>query len=156
VPDPQETDDIDRRLLSLLRKDARLSARALGREIGMSAGAVSERVSRLEASGAIRGYHAEVDGRAVGYTMRVVVALQTAQGMSLDDTMDALLAAPEVIEVMVVSGQWDFVVLAQVRDHEHLRDLVVGGLWSTPGFRHSETMLVLERRDGEGKWVASD
>jgi DNA-binding Lrp family transcriptional regulator len=156
VPDPQETDDIDRRLLSLLRKDARLSARALGREIGMSAGAVSERVSRLEASGAIRGYHAEVDGRAVGYSMRVLVALQTAQGMSLDDTMAALLSAPEVIEVMVVSGQWDFVVLAQVRDHEHLRDLVVGGLWSTPGFRHSETMLVLERRDGEGKWIASD
>ena len=156
MADPQEADDVDRRLLSLLRKDARLSARALGREIGMSAGAVSERVSRLEASGAIRGYHAEVDARAVGYSMRVLVALQTAQGMSLDDTMDALLSAPEVIEVMVVSGQWDFVVLAQVRDHEHLRDLVVGGLWSTPGFRHSETMLVLERRDGEGKWVSSD
>ena len=159
MPDPQvpggdgRIDDIDRRLLLLLRRDARLSARALGREIGMSAGAVSERVQRLEASGAIRGYHADVDPAAIGYAMRVLVGLQTEQGMSMHDTIAALLAAPEVIEVMVVSGQWDFVVLAQVRDHQHLRDLVVGGLWDVPGFRHSETMLVLERREGDDAWV---
>jgi DNA-binding Lrp family transcriptional regulator len=155
VPPPGDLglDEVDRRILSLLRHDGRLSARALGREIGMSAGAVSERVQRLEASGAIRGYHADVDPATVGYGMRVLVGLQTEQGRSLDDTFDALLAVPEIVEVSVVSGQWDFVVVAQVRDHQHLRDLVAEGLWHLPGFRHSETMLVLETRHGADAWV---
>lgn len=147
-------DDVDRRILALLVRDARLSARAIAREIGMSAGAVSERIQRLEASGAIRGYRAVVDPAAVGWSMRVVVGLQIEQGRSLDETVAALLAVPEVVEVNVVSGRWDLVVGAQVRDHRHLRELVTGAFWELPEFRHSETMLVLDRREGDDPWMA--
>jgi len=139
----QPLDEIDLKILDLLRVDGRRSARSLSKEIGMSAGAISERISRLERSGAIRGYHADIDPSALGYEMQVLVGLQVAQGREIQHAIDALLAAPEVIALYVVSGRWDLVVLVQVRDHAHLRDVVLEGVWNTPGFRHSETMLIL-------------
>lgn len=153
---PDNLDDVDRRILAALRADGRLSARALSREIGMSAGAVSERVQRLEASGVIRGYHADVDPELVGHGMRVLVGLQIEQGgPPLQQTVDALLSVPEVTEVGIVSGRWDLVVFVQVRDQHHLRELVAERMWAVPGFRHSETMLVLETYDGGDAWLGS-
>lgn len=141
-----QLDEIDLKILELLRADARRSVRSLSSEIGMSPGAVSERVSRLEGSGAVRGYHADIDPAALGYEMQVLVGLQLAQGRQVQKAIDALLEVPEMVALYVVSGQWDLVVLAQVRDHAHLRDVVLDGVWNTPGFRHSETMLILDSR----------
>jgi DNA-binding Lrp family transcriptional regulator len=139
-------DEIDRQLLELLRADARRSARSLAREVGMSPGAISERIARLEGSGAIIGYHAEIDPAALGFGMQVLVGLQTEQGPPLKDTLDILIAVPEVVAVHVVSGRWDLVVVLQVRDQSHLRVVLLEGLWGIPGFRHSESMLILESR----------
>lgn len=156
--DEARVDEVDHKILELLRAQGRRSARSLAKEIGMSPGAISERLTRLEASKAIRGYHADVDPAALGYETRVLVGLQTRQGPPLDETIDALLNVPEVLAVYVVSGQWDLVVLAQVRDHRHLRDVILEGVWQTPGFRHSETMLILHTRqktpgvDGLSSW----
>ena len=141
-------DDIDHQILKLLSTDARLSGRALAREIGMSPGAVADRVTRLEQSGVIRGYHADVDPAALGYRMQVVIGLQTEQGPEVGEAIAALMALPEVVEVNVVTGQWDLLVIAQVRDHHHLRDVVLREVWDVVGFRHSESMLVLDSHDG--------
>ena len=151
-----ELDDVDRRILAALRRDGRLSSRALGTEVGMSAGAVAERVRRLESTGAIRGYGADVDPRVLGHGMRVLVGLQVDQGKApLQEVVDALLALPEVVEVGIVSGQWDLVVTLQVKDQHHLRELVSEGLWGVPGFRHSESMLVLESFPGGDGWLGT-
>jgi DNA-binding Lrp family transcriptional regulator len=137
-------DDIDRRIVALLQADARRSARALAREISMSPGAVSERITRLENAGVIRGYHADVDPVALGLSLHVIIGLQIQQEPSLDDIIAVLLKIPEVVGVHVVSGQLDLIVIAQVRDSDHMRELVLDRLWRTPGFRHSETMLILD------------
>jgi DNA-binding Lrp family transcriptional regulator len=149
-----DLDDVDRRILQALRRDGRLSTRALGVEVGMSPGAVAERVRRLEAAGAIRGYGADVDPAAVGHGMRVLVGLQIEQGgPPLQQTVDALLELDAVAEVSIVSGQWDLIVFLQVRDQHHLREVVAEQLWGIPGFRHSETMLVLDAYDGGAAWL---
>jgi Lrp/AsnC family transcriptional regulator for asnA, asnC and gidA len=141
-------DDVDLEILRHLSADARLSGRALARAIGMSPGAVAERVARLEASGVIRGYHADVDPAALGYRMQVVIGLQTEQGPEVDEAIRALMAMPEVVAVHVVTGQWDLLVVVQVRDHHHLRDVVLREIWAVAGFRHSESMLVLDSHAG--------
>jgi DNA-binding Lrp family transcriptional regulator len=144
-------DDVDLQILKHLSADARLSGRALARAIGMSPGAVAERVTRLETSGVIRGYHADVDPSALGYRMQVVIGLQTEQGPEVGEAINALMALPEVIGVHVVTGQWDLLVVAQVRDHHHLRDVVLREVWAVVGFRHSESMLVLDSHAGS-RW----
>lgn len=136
-------DEVDQKILELLQADARKSARALARGIGMSPGAVSERISRLESAGVIKGYRAEIDPVALGLTIKAFIGIQITQEPSLSDIIDALLDIPEVAGVHIVSGQWDLVVVVQVRDGDHLREVVLERLWRTPGFRHSETMLIL-------------
>jgi len=153
LPRP-ELDPVDVRLLRLLADDARLSSRRLGREIGMSPGAVSERVARLERDGVIRGYRADVDPRALGFGMEVIVGLRTEQSPLLEETLDEVAAIPEVERVHVVAGSWDLVLYLHVRDHEHLRSVILERLWHLSAFRHSETMLVLDTRQGPIDWFA--
>lgn len=143
-------DEIDERLVQLLQRDARKSARALAREIGMSPGAVSERISRLEAAGVIKGYRAEIDPSALGLHIRVLIGVQVHQDQSPSDHIKSLFDIEEVTEVHIVSGQWDLLVAVQVRDGEHLKEVVLGKIWGTSGFRHSETMLLLGSYDQYG------
>jgi DNA-binding Lrp family transcriptional regulator len=147
-------DDVDRRILALVARDARLSVRAIGREMRMSPGAISDRIDRMERAGVIRGYHADIDPAAIGYGTEVFVGLRTQQGPHLGDAIAQLAAVPEVASIHVVTGQWDVVVRLRVRDHQHLRDLLLSQMWQVSGFLHSETLLVLESHGGPPDWFA--
>ena len=144
-----ELDDLDNRIIGELRQDARQSARALARALGVAAGTVSQRIARLEAAGVIRGYTAVIDEQAIGRAMGFVVGLQMNQGNQMAMALDELAAFPEVDEVLVVTGRWDLLVLGRAADPPQLNALLTKGLWQSPSFRHSETLLVIDRRTGE-------
>jgi Lrp/AsnC family transcriptional regulator, leucine-responsive regulatory protein len=149
-------DRVDRAILGLITAEARLSHREVARRVGMSPGAISDRIDRLERTGVIRGYHAEVDPESIGLTVEAFIGLQVAQGPPIGETMETLHAIPEVTGVFLVTGQWDLLVRVQVRDHKHLRDLLVDQVWRTPSFRHSETLMLLDsRRSGPADLLAA-
>jgi DNA-binding Lrp family transcriptional regulator len=139
-------DALDMQVVELLRADARLSTRAIARELGVAAGTIADRVSRLEEAGVIRGYSATIDDSRLGRPLGFVIGLQITQGNDLGSVLDELIALPEVDDVFVVTGQWDLLVHGRVRDPEHLNELLIERLWRSPSFRHSETMLVIDRR----------
>jgi DNA-binding Lrp family transcriptional regulator len=141
-----QTDDIDLRILSLLREDARLSARGVAREIQMSAGAVSERISRLERGGVIAGYRTQINQAALGYGLLAIVGLRTAHGPSLLQILKRTEKIPEVEAIYVVTGQWDLMVHLRVRDQHHLGEVLFGRICKTAGFQHSETMVTLHEK----------
>lgn len=122
----------------------------------MSPGAISERIDRLERTGAIRGYHADIDPAALGFGMEMMVGLQIQQGPPLTTIVSELLAVPEVQAVRVVTGQWDIVVELFARDPRHLRYMVAERLWSMPGFRHSESMLILSTERSSKSWAGPE
>ena len=142
---PPQLDDVDLEILRLLRIDARRSARAIARDVGMSPGAVNERLARLENAGVIRGYHADIDPVALGYRMRAVVSIGLSPGVPTSDTVDFLLQMKEIIGIYLVAGRWDIVLLVQVANQDHLHRTLLGELRRCPGFARSESMLVLER-----------
>lgn len=139
-------DELDRQIIDALRDDARLSARALGRQLGVAAGTVGQRVGRLEQAGVIRGYTAIVEPASMGRPLGFVVGLQIAQGTPLDGILTELMAIPEIDEVLVVTGRWDLMVIGRVADPAQLNELLTKGLWQSPSFRHSETMVVVDER----------
>ena len=145
APEPPRLDEVDLQILRLLRLDARRSARALAREIGMSAGAVTERISRLEAAGVIRGYHADVDPVPLGYRMRVIMSIRLRGDADRQAVREYVLQLKEVIAAYFTAGRWDLVLLVRVRSQDHLRTGVLDHVRLCPGFERSETMLVLER-----------
>ena len=67
-------DDTDRRILSVLLKDARTSLRSIAEEVGVALGTVSNRVKRMEEVGVIQGYGILLDAEKVGWTMTVLWA----------------------------------------------------------------------------------
>jgi Lrp/AsnC family transcriptional regulator, leucine-responsive regulatory protein len=110
-------------LLAKLQDDARRSLAELGREVGLSAPAVAERVRRLEAEGVIRGYHADVDPRRLGYTFGVAVRVRPAP-RQLAAVAALARDTPEVIECHRISGDDCYLLTAYVRDVEHLEQLI--------------------------------
>jgi Lrp/AsnC family leucine-responsive transcriptional regulator len=110
----------------------------------MSAGAVGERVERLQARGVIQGYRVDVDPAAIGLGLEALVGLQLTQHQSMAETMAAIGDLPEVIQVDMVTGRWDLVARLRVRDHQHLKDALTAEIWAMPNIRHSESMVILQ------------
>src|SRR5215207_8997061 len=103
---PSETgalDAVNLRLLAELQTDARLSQAELGRRVGLSAPAVAERLSRLEREGTISAYHADVDPRALGYTLGAIVRMRPAP-RQIPAVADIARGTPEVVECHRVTG----------------------------------------------------
>ena len=138
-------DALDQKILDVLRRNARLSSRAIGREIGVAAGTVSQRIAKLEEAGVITGYSVVLDPERVGHSLGFVIGLQMNQGNEMMLAMEELVRIAEIEEVFVVTGRWDLLVIGRVADPAELNALLTRGLWQSPSFRHSETMLGIDR-----------
>ena len=121
--DQRENDVTNRRILAELQEDGRLSLAELGRRVGLSPPAVAERVQRLEREGAITGYHAKVDPRALGYALTTVIRIRPAP-RQIPKVAELARATPEVVECHRITGEDCFFMKANVRDVEHLEELI--------------------------------
>jgi len=130
-------------ILQLLASDARMSQRALARKLGMSPPAVGDRIARLERSGVIRAYTIDIGWAEVGFPVTVFITVTALQGHSQGSIINALRALPEVADVTVVTGSIDLLARLLVRDHNHLRELLLQRVWQIPGVQRTETMLTL-------------
>jgi Lrp/AsnC family transcriptional regulator, leucine-responsive regulatory protein len=141
--DRPSLDPQDLAILRLLATDARMSQRRIAREVGMSPPAVAERMARLERSGVVRGYRAEIDRSALGYPLIVYIGVVAVQGADQPKVVQALRELPEVEDVHVVTGPKDLLVRLRVRDHEHLKTALFDRIWSMPGIDRTETYISL-------------
>lgn len=138
-----EVDDLDLALLRALAADARQSQRALARKIEMSPPAVADRLARLERSGVIRGYRVDIDWAALGFPVVVYLAVTAGAGMDLSEIIRAIRAMPEAEDMSVVTGSLDLLVRLRVRDHTHLRELLLTKIFQISGVQRTETFLSL-------------
>jgi Lrp/AsnC family leucine-responsive transcriptional regulator len=119
----QQLDPTNRQLIAALQDDARLSLAELGRRVGLTAPAVGERLGRLEQAGVIRGYHADVDPRALGYELSVILRIRPAPRM-IPKVAELAQRTPEVTECHRVTGEDCFIMRLHVRDVLHLEELI--------------------------------
>lgn len=140
-----EIDVIDRRILSALRADARLTMNELGEKVGLSASPCWTRVKRLENAGLIAGYVAVLDHQALGLpdTVFVEITLNRHDDHALETFGESLARIPEVIEAHLVTGAYDYLVkvaVAGTRDYERfLREQ----LYRIEGIRHTRSTFAL-------------
>ena len=121
--DGTSIDETNLLLLAELQDDARLSLAELGRRVGLSSPAVAERLQRLERSGTVGGYHAEIDPRALGYSLSAIIRMRPAPGQ-LYNAAETARATPEVVECHRVTGEDCYVMTAHVRDVQHLEEVI--------------------------------
>ena len=116
-------DDVDLRLIDELQEDARLSNAELGRRVGLSAPAVAERIARLVETGAITGFHAAVNPRALGLSLSAILRIRPAP-RELPKVAQLARDTPEVVECHRITGDDCFFLKLHVRDVEHLEEVI--------------------------------
>ncbi|RJU96843.1 MAG: Lrp/AsnC family transcriptional regulator [Candidatus Poseidoniales archaeon] len=138
---PVELDATDRMLLKLLSEDARASHRHLARTLGLAQGTVTNRLRRLEDEGVIEGYSAVLNPEHLGWTMTIMAGLRIVKGRMID-VQQRIAADPRVFAVYDVTGDWDSIVLARVRDRNDL-DNLTKTVFTLDGVARSYTHVVL-------------
>jgi len=116
-------DPVNVRILRALCADPRLSMSALGRQVGMSAPAVTERVQRLEEAGVIRGYRLDIDPAAVGFPVAAWVRVRPGPGQ-LPKIAELAAAIPEVVECHRITGDDCFLMKMYVPAVDQLEDVL--------------------------------
>src|SRR5881409_3615399 len=119
----QVIDQTDRRIISELVADGRVSFAELGRRVRLSPPAVAERVQRLERSGVITGYRAQIDPRALGYQLTAIVRIKPAPGR-LPRIPELAAEIPEVGECHRITGEDCFHLMVHLRSIDELGDLL--------------------------------
>ncbi len=145
-------DEIDRKLLRALAKDASSSAGALGRRFGLSQPAAWRRIKRLHEAGLIKGRRVVLNAEAVGFGVTVFlgVKLATKGRVSLDDFERAVTAIPEVQTVQHVLGMYDYRLRVVARDISDFERVLRRRIMTLPGVGDVEANVMLseERMSG--------
>lgn len=150
---PVHLDELDRRLIVLLANDARVSRRQLARELHMSPPGVSERIARLERAGVIQGYSVKVNWAALGY-MTVYLSASMIPGADQAQIIASLHALAEVEDVVLIAGSLDMLARLRVRDHGHLRELLLARIFQIDGLQRTETFICIAEAPQKGRYVA--
>jgi DNA-binding Lrp family transcriptional regulator len=140
-------DDVDRSIVRALRRDGRMSMRALAQELHISRAATYSRVQRLESAGVITGYTAIIDPERYGHGVSAYVYLKIAQ-RTWKPLRDRLMQIGQVEHAALVSGGTDIVLLVRARDVRALRDLVLERLHTMPEVISTESVMIFDEAVG--------
>ena len=134
-------DDLDRKIIRVLNRNARRSYREIAKEVGTSVTAVIHRIKKLEESGAIGGYIPIVDQDQFGLSLIAIITLRISQGKLLD-IQRRIAEDPRISAVYDITGEWDSVVIGYFRDRNDLNDFIKE-LLSLENVDRSNTHIVL-------------
>lgn len=144
-------DDVDHRIIALLRDDGRMAYRAIAREMGLTEATVRGRVRRLEESNTMRVV-AVTDIEAAGYNMLLAVGVQV-ESRTPESVARDMAAIPEVFSVNVVVGTHDIEALVVAEDQNALHTLLLEKLAQVPGVRRLTPSLAVDVLKNQPDWV---
>ena len=143
----RKLDHIDRKILSILQKNAKVSMQDLSEAGGLSASPCLRRVKLMEEAGIIRGYVALVEQKSVGLPISVFasVKLERQRESELDRFAAAITAWPEVVECYLMTGHRDFLLRIVVPDLEAYDRFLKARLTRLEGVASIESSFALEQ-----------
>lgn len=134
-------DDLDHRLLALLRGDARASVASLAKKLDVARGTVQNRMARLESDGTIAGYTVRLKPGIEEQQIRALMTI-AVEGNQVDGVVKALRGEPSVASLHSTNGRWDLVAELHT-DTLASFDQVLARISRIPGVSSSETSLLL-------------
>ena len=138
-------DRIDRQILALLQADGRMTNVDLAERVGLTAPPCLRRVRALEEMGAIRGYHAELDGTRLGYPITVfaMVSLKSQAEHDLAAFEAHVAMIPEVRECHMLNGEIDFILKIVATDLKAFQEILTTHLTPAPNVASVKTSLTI-------------
>ena len=138
-------DEIDRQILKALQENGRITNVDLAERVGITAPPCLRRVRALEEAGYIRGYHAELDGEALGFgiTVFAMVRLHSQAEQDLRAFETAVLSLPAVRECHMLNGEIDFILKIVARDLNQFQSFLTTHLTPAPNVASVKTSLTI-------------
>lgn len=116
-------DELDRKIISILQKDARLSYREIAKKLGIAVGTVYNRLKKLEEEKVILGFTPKLDYSKLGYDLTTIIGVR-AQGKRIIEIEREISKDPHVACVYDVTGEYDIIVIAKFRGREDMNKFV--------------------------------
>ena len=138
-------DSIDRRLLSELQDEGRVTNVELATRVGLTAPPCLRRVRALEELGVIRGYHADLDSSKLGFAITVfaMVSLKSQAEEALRQFEEAMRDLPEVRECHMLNGEIDFILKIVSKDLQSFQEFLTSKLTPAPNVASVKTSLTI-------------
>lgn len=142
----RKLDRIDHQILAILQKDGRIAISELAARVNLSTTPCSERVKRLERDGIIMGYYARLNPELVDRNLLVFleIKLSAKSGDVFDQVARDLVEIPEVLECHLISGEFDYLVKARLKEMSAYRQLLGDLLKKLPSSASSHSYIVME------------
>ena len=146
-------DAVDRAILSHLQDDGRLSNVELSERVRLSPSATLRRVRQLETSGAITGYHAVIDPKAVGrnYQVTVHTTLMLRNRETIEAFEAALAPLEEVIEAQRMFGDPDYLIRVAVADADAYERFLINTFADLPGLARMTSQFTMKTIKAGGR-----
>ena len=138
-------DNLDKKILSILSKNARIPFKDVAAECGVSRAAIHQRVQHLIAGGVITGSGFDVNPKSIGYSTCTYVGINLERGNMYKDVVEKLIDIPEVVECHFTTGSYSMLLKVYARDNEQLMDLLNNKMQMIPGVVSTETLISLDQ-----------
>ena len=152
-------DSVDKQILHDLQESGRMTNVELAQNAGISAPPCLRRVRTLEKEGIIKGYHANVDGEALGYSVTIFafVGLTSQAEADLRNFEDMIGQWDNVRECHMLMGETDFLLKIVAHDWDDFQAFLTGKLTPAPNVSHVKTALAIRsRKDLPGVPISLD
>jgi Lrp/AsnC family transcriptional regulator for asnA, asnC and gidA len=141
----EKIDALDKKILSILSKNARMPFKDVAAECGVSRAAIHQRVQHLFDMGVIVGSGYHVSPKSLGYNTCTYVGIKLEKGSMYKSVVEELIKIPEIVECHFTTGPYTMMVKLYARDNEHLMDLLNNRMQGIAGVVSTETLISLDQ-----------
>ena len=120
---PMKIEELDRKILKVLNRDARMSFRRIAKELRISPTTLYNKVKKLEKSGVLKGYIPIIDKESVGYDLMAIISLRVKQEKDIE-VQKAIAKFPQVGAVYEVTGDWDLMLVCYFKGRDDLTNFL--------------------------------
>lgn len=141
----EKIDNLDRQILDIITRNARIPSKDVAIECGVSRAAIHQRIQRLIDLNVIVGSGYNVNPKILGFQTCTYIGVKLEKGSMYKDVVPELEKIPEVVECHFTTGPYTMLCKLYARDNEHLMELLNSKIQEIPGVTATETLISLEQ-----------
>lgn len=141
----EKIDNLDRRILNIIIRNARIPSKDVALECGVSRAAVHQRIQRLIDMKVIVGSGYNINPKCLGFMTCTYIGVNLERGALYRDVVAELKNIPEIIECHYTTGPYSLLIKLYAKDNEHLMTLLNDKIQMIPGVTSTETLISLDQ-----------
>ena len=134
-----QIDRLDKKILQLISKDARIPFLEVARECNVSGAAIHQRIQKLRNLGIIKGSEFVVDTYKIGYQTCAYIGIMLSDISKFQAVVTELKKVPEIVECHYATGKYSMFIKIYAKDNRHLLQIILENLTTIDGVQHTET-----------------